>query len=101
MAHGEDVRLEAALSDSTVLHALSLRARPGYRLSKSHRRQRAQTASRTLLGAQIAADLHVSYKTIANTCSQLKPKLGVHSLPELMRIAIEHLPSMPSKALKE
>jgi len=51
--------------------------------------------------AQIAADLHVSYKTIANTCSQLKPKLGVHSLPELMRIAIEHLPSMPSKALKE
>ena len=26
--------------------------------------------------AQIAADLHVSYKTIANTCGQLKTKLG-------------------------
>lgn len=50
---------------------------------------------------QIASDLHVSYKTIANTCSQLKAKLGVHSLPELMRLAIEHLPSMPAKAFKE
>jgi len=50
--------------------------------------------------AQIAADLHVSYKTIANTCSQLKTKLGVHSLPELMRIAIEHLPSAPSRSLR-
>jgi DNA-binding CsgD family transcriptional regulator len=51
--------------------------------------------------AQIAADLHVSYKTIANTCSQLKTKLGVRSLPELMRIAIEYLPSAPGKSFKE
>jgi DNA-binding NarL/FixJ family response regulator len=51
--------------------------------------------------AQIAADLHVSYKTIANTCSQLKSKLGVHSLPEMMRLAIEYLPSVPSRAVKE
>ncbi len=43
----------------------------------------------------------ISYKTIANTCSQLKAKLGVHSLPELMRLAIEHLPSIPTKAFKE
>jgi len=40
-----------------------------------------------------AADLHVSYKTIVNTCGQLKTKLGAYSLPKLMRIAIEHLPS--------
>jgi two-component system invasion response regulator UvrY len=51
--------------------------------------------------SQIAADLHVSYKTIANTCSQLKTKLGVRSLPELMRIAIEYLPSTPGKNLAE
>ncbi len=42
--------------------------------------------------AAIADELNVSYKTIANTCSQIKTKLGVRSLPELMRIAIDHLP---------
>ncbi|GFO81726.1 response regulator transcription factor [Methyloceanibacter sp.] len=50
---------------------------------------------------QIAADLHVSYKTIANTCSQLKAKLCVRSFPELMRIAIENLPSIPGKTFKQ
>ncbi|ODA66673.1 Oxygen regulatory protein NreC [Methyloligella halotolerans] len=43
--------------------------------------------------SEIAEELHVSYKTVANTCGQLKAKLGVKSLSELMRIAIEHLPS--------
>ena len=42
-----------------------------------------------------------SYKTIANTCGQLKSKLGVHSLPELMRMAIQYLPSMPGKSIKD
>jgi two-component system, NarL family, invasion response regulator UvrY len=51
--------------------------------------------------AQIAADMHVSYKTIANTCSQLKTKLGVSSMPELMRIAIKYLPTMPGRNFKE
>ena len=41
----------------------------------------------------IAENLHVSYKTVANTCTQLKAKLGVRTLPELRRIAIQHLPS--------
>ncbi len=40
----------------------------------------------------IAQELNVSYKTIANTCSQIKTKLGARSLPELMRIALKHLP---------
>ncbi len=36
----------------------------------------------------IAEHLHVSYKTVkTNTCTQLKAKLGVRTLPELMRIA--------------
>jgi two-component system, NarL family, invasion response regulator UvrY len=42
----------------------------------------------------IADHLNVSYKTVANTCTQLKSKLGAQTLPELMRIAIEHLPSI-------
>ncbi|MEM8575307.1 MAG: response regulator transcription factor [Pseudomonadota bacterium] len=47
--------------------------------------------------AQIASDLRVTYKTIANTFSLIKSKLGVQSLPELVKLAIENLPSMPSK----
>ncbi|MGD8550790.1 MAG: response regulator transcription factor [Methyloceanibacter sp.] len=45
----------------------------------------------------IAEHLHVSYKTVANTCTQLKAKLGVRTLPELMRIAIQHLPAANGK----
>jgi len=41
----------------------------------------------------IAEQLHVSYKTVVNTCSRLKAKLNVTNLPELMRAAIQHLPS--------
>lgn len=43
--------------------------------------------------AHVAEELHVSYKTIANTVAQIKAKLGAGSLPELMRIGICHLPS--------
>jgi DNA-binding CsgD family transcriptional regulator len=42
----------------------------------------------------IAEALGVSYKTVVNTSSLLKNKLGARSLPELMRIGIRHLPSM-------
>jgi DNA-binding NarL/FixJ family response regulator len=45
----------------------------------------------------IAEELHVSYKTVVNTSAQLKAKLGVRTLPELMRIAIQHLPSNAGK----
>jgi two-component system invasion response regulator UvrY len=40
----------------------------------------------------IAEELGVSYKTVANTTSQVKIKLGARNLPELMRIAIQHIP---------
>jgi two-component system, NarL family, invasion response regulator UvrY len=43
-------------------------------------------AGRTM--AQIADLLNVSYKTIANNCTQLKQKLGARSAMELMRIAL-------------
>lgn len=41
---------------------------------------------------EIATKLDVSYKTVANICTQLKSKLGARSRPELMRIAIQYLP---------
>ena len=43
--------------------------------------------------AQIANDLNVSYKTVANTFSQLKGKLGAKNLPELIRMAIQYVSS--------
>ena len=43
--------------------------------------------------AQISANLLMSYKAVANTYSRLKAKLGARSLPELMQIAMRHLPS--------
>ena len=42
--------------------------------------------------AEIAEELEVSYKTVANICTQLKTKLGARTRPELMRIAIQYLP---------
>jgi DNA-binding NarL/FixJ family response regulator len=39
--------------------------------------------------AEIADALGVSYKTIANTCSQIKAKLGVARTIDLVRLAIE------------
>ena len=44
--------------------------------------------------SDIAEALGVSYKTVVNTSSLLKNKLGARSLPELMRIGIRHLPSL-------
>ncbi|MBD0270789.1 MAG: response regulator transcription factor [Acetobacteraceae bacterium] len=39
--------------------------------------------------AETAAALGVSYKTVANTCTQIKAKLGVARTADLMRMAIE------------
>jgi two-component system, NarL family, invasion response regulator UvrY len=39
--------------------------------------------------AEIADLLHVSYKTVANNCTQLRQKLGARSAMDLMRIAID------------
>ena len=49
-------------------------------------------ASGTRAEHLIATDLGISYETVVNTSSQLKLKLGVRSLPELMRKAVELLP---------
>jgi two-component system invasion response regulator UvrY len=38
---------------------------------------------------RIAEELNVSYKTVANACSQLKQKLNAKNLPELIRAAVQ------------
>lgn len=40
--------------------------------------------------SEIAEELNISYKTVANTCSLLKSKLGAKTLSDLVRIAIEN-----------
>jgi DNA-binding NarL/FixJ family response regulator len=40
--------------------------------------------------SEIAWLIHVSYKTIANTSSVMRQKLGVRSSAELVRLAIEN-----------
>ena len=38
---------------------------------------------------RIAEELNVSYKTVVNTCFQLKQKLNAKNLPELIRVAVQ------------
>jgi len=45
----------------------------------------------------IAAHLHVSYKTVANTCAGLKTKFGVNTLSELTDAALEQLSKTPHR----
>jgi two-component system invasion response regulator UvrY len=45
---------------------------------------------------KIADELKVSYKTVVNTCSQLKQKLDARNLPELIRMAVQLLATAPA-----
>lgn len=49
---------------------------------------------------QIAEELGVSYKTVANACSHLKTKLGAASLPELIRRAIQCVATSPTNHIR-
>lgn len=41
----------------------------------------------------IAAELDITYKTVVNICYQLRQKLDVKTLPELIRLAVELCPA--------
>jgi two-component system, NarL family, invasion response regulator UvrY len=78
--HPDMARQIAFLGSSANVNALS---------NLSHRELeilRLLAAGRTM--AQIADLLNVSYKTVANNCTQLKQKLGASSAMDLMRIAL-------------
>jgi len=42
---------------------------------------------------RVADELAVSYKTVVNTCSQLKRKLNARNLPDLIRLAVQLVPA--------
>ena len=44
---------------------------------------------------EIASELSLSYKTVANTCSELKHKLAAKNLPDLIRIAVQLVADAP------
>ena len=44
---------------------------------------------------RIAEELNVSYKTVVNACSQLRQKLNVKNLPELIRVAVQLVSAEP------
>jgi DNA-binding NarL/FixJ family response regulator len=44
---------------------------------------------------EIAEELNLSYKTIANVCSELKQKLAAKNLPDLIRIAVQLVAGVP------
>jgi DNA-binding NarL/FixJ family response regulator len=44
---------------------------------------------------EIAEELGLSYKTIANVCSELKHKLAAKNLPDLIRIAVQLVADAP------
>jgi len=44
---------------------------------------------------EIASELNLSYKTVANTCSELKHKLAAKNLPDLIRIAVQLVADAP------
>src|SRR5262249_42589631 len=46
---------------------------------------------------EIAKDLNLSYKTVANVCSELKHKLAAKNLPDLIRIAVQPVPDPPGR----
>jgi DNA-binding NarL/FixJ family response regulator len=44
---------------------------------------------------RISEELNVSYKTVVNTCAQLRDKLQAKNLPELIRAAVQYLATAP------
>jgi len=78
--------------ESEIAQALALQgAAPGQAMGQLNSREleimRLLAKGRSL--AEIAEALGVGYKTVANTCSQMKSKLGVSRTADLVRLAVE------------
>jgi two-component system, NarL family, invasion response regulator UvrY len=98
----ETVRRGAPYLSHQLALQVALLGAHGHRKRTAHlTRRELQTLALVAEGKsydQIARDIGVSYKTVANTCSQLKVKLGARTLPELIRMAIEYLSSSSDAA---
>lgn len=82
--------LSPDLAAEVALSGARSRSNPMNALTQRETQMLALLAEGMSYGA-IAEDLHISYKTVANTASQLKAKLGASTLPELIRLGIHYL----------
>src|SRR6266851_9827566 len=76
------------LAQTVTFSTASVRANPASQLS-SRELEILRLLSRGKNIGEVAEGLSISYKTVANSTSRLKQKLGAHSHSDLIRIAVE------------
>ncbi len=76
------------LAQAVTFSTASVRANPASQLS-SRELEILRLLSRGKNIGEVAETLDISYKTVANSTSRLKQKLGAHSHSDLIRIAVE------------
>ncbi|MEH3144512.1 MAG: response regulator transcription factor [Methylobacterium frigidaeris] len=84
--------LDPALATEVALLRAAPQAAPTAGLTPRERQVLALLGAGRSHGA-IAGELGVSYKTVANAATQLRHKLGVRSLADLIRIAVREAPT--------
>ncbi|GEP02992.1 response regulator transcription factor [Methylobacterium oxalidis] len=82
-----EVYLDRRLATEVAMLRTDARRTPESQLTPREQQILARLAQGKSYGA-IATDLSVSYKTITNACSQMRQKLGVRTLAELIHVAV-------------
>ena len=81
------VYLDRRLATEVAMLRSDARRAPETQLTPREQQILSKLAQGKPYGA-IAADLSVSYKTVTNACSQMRQKLGVRTLAELIHVAV-------------
>jgi len=84
-----EVYLDRRLATEVAMLRADARRTPESQLTPREQQILARLAQGRSYGA-IASDLSVSYKTVTNACSQMRQKLGVRTLAELIHVAVTH-----------
>ena len=82
-----EVYLDRRLATEVAMLRSDARRTPETQLTPREQQILSRLAQGKSYGA-IAADLSVSYKTVTNSCSQMRQKLGVRTLAELIHVAV-------------
>ena len=82
-----DVYLDRRLATEVAMLRTDPRRTPETQLTPREQQILARLAQGKSYGS-IASELSVSYKTVTNACSQMRQKLGVRTLAELIHVAV-------------
>ena len=82
-----EVYLDRRLATEVAMLRTDPRRTPESQLTPREQQILSRLAQGKSYGA-IASDLSVSYKTVTNACSQMRQKLGVRTLAELIHVAV-------------